>query len=87
MNIILFGPPGAGKGTQAEKILKVFELHKISTGDLLRNEVKNNTSLGIKIKSIIEKGKLVSDDIIFYLIENILNFLMLILLMKDGQFL
>ena len=48
MNIILFGPPGAGKGTQANNIIRIFNLHKISTGDLLRNEVNNKTDLGNK---------------------------------------
>ena len=64
MNIILFGPPGSGKGTQGDKIIKNFNLHKISAGDLLREEVKKNTNLGNKIKSIIDKGLLVQDDII-----------------------
>ena len=73
MNINLFGPPGAGKGTQADNIIRVFNLHKISTGDLLRNEVNNKTDLGIKIKSIIEEGSLVSDDIINNLIIKILS--------------
>ena len=72
MNIILFGPPGAGKGTQADKIVKNFNLHKVSTGDLLREEIKNNTDLGKKIKSIIDKGSLISDNIINDLIENVL---------------
>ena len=72
MNIILFGPPGAGKGTQANNIVKKFNLLKISTGDLLREEIKNNTDLGTKIKSIINKGLLVSDDIINDLIANVL---------------
>ena len=73
MNIILFGPPGAGKGTQSNNIVNFFKLHKISTGDLLRNEVKNNTKLGDKINLIIKKGALVSDDIINDLIVNILS--------------
>ena len=64
MNIILFGPPGAGKGTQANNLVKNYNLHKISTGDLLRNEANKNTELGKKIKSIINKGMFVSDDII-----------------------
>ena len=64
VNIILFGPPGAGKGTQADKIVKNFNLYKVSTGDLLREEIKKNINLGNKIKSIIDKGLLVSDDII-----------------------
>ena len=73
MNIILFGPPGAGKGTQADKIVKDFNLYKVSTGDLLREEIKNNTDLGNKIKSTVDKGLLVSDNIINDLILNILS--------------
>ncbi len=73
MNIILFGPPGAGKGTQAENIIKDFNLTKISTGDLLRQEIKRKTELGNKISSIIDKGSLVSDKIINKLIINILS--------------
>ena len=73
MNIILFGPPGAGKGTQADNIVKSFDLHKVSTGDLLRDEISKKTNLGIKIKSIIEKGFFVSDEIINGLIKNILS--------------
>jgi len=72
VNIILFGPPGAGKGTQADKISKSFNLHKISTGDLLRREISNKTQLGKKIKSIIDKGQFVSDDTINDLIDKIL---------------
>ena len=72
MNIILFGPPGAGKGTQADNISKSFNLHKISTGDLLRNEIYKKTSLGIKIKTIIDKGSFVPDEIINDLISKIL---------------
>ena len=71
MNIILFGPPGAGKGTQAENIVKSFNLYKVSSGDLLRNEVSKKTNLGNEIKSTIEKGALVSDKIINNLIIKI----------------
>ena len=73
MNIILFGPPGAGKGTQADNMVKNFNLNKISTGDLLREEIKNNTDLGNKIKSKMDQGLLVSDDIINGLIDKILS--------------
>ena len=70
MNIILFGPPGAGKGTQANKIAKKFNLEKISTGDLLRNEVKKNTDIGKKVKPIIDKGSFVPDSLISDLLNN-----------------
>ena len=73
MNIILFGPPGVGKGTQANNMVKNFNLYKISTGDLLRNEIKKNTDLSRKIKSKIDQGLLVSDEIISDLIVNILS--------------
>jgi len=69
----MFGPPGAGKGTQSENLAKDLNLFKVSTGDLLREEVKNKSSLGIKIKNIIDNGLLVSDDIIDNLIEKILS--------------
>ena len=72
MNIILFGPPGAGKGTQADNIVKSFNLHRVSSGDLLRDEISKKTNLGSQIKSIIEKGSFVSDEIINDLIEKIL---------------
>jgi len=73
VNIILFGPPGAGKGTQATKIVKKFNLHKISTGDLLREEIKNNTDLGNEIKSMMDAGSLISDNIINDLITKVIS--------------
>ena len=60
MKIILIGPPGAGKGTQANNLVKEFNLHKISTGDLLRDEIKNNTTLGNEIKlAILKKAAII----------------------------
>ena len=73
MNIILFGPPGAGKGTQGTKIVKKFNLPKVSTGDLLREEIKNNTDLGNKIKSMMDKGSLIFDNIINDLIAKVIS--------------
>ena len=73
MNIVLFGAPGAGKGTQANYISDEFNLSKISSGDLLRKEIKKKSSLGIKIKTIIDKGSLVSDNIIDNLIEKVVS--------------
>ena len=69
MNIVIFGPPGAGKGTQSNFIVKKFKLHQLSTGALLRNEIHNKTNLGKKISSIINVGNLVSDEIVGNLIE------------------
>ena len=63
MNIILFGPPGAGKGTQAQYIVKKYDYFQLSTGDLLRDEIKNKSELGKKISKIIGKGKFVTDEI------------------------
>ena len=73
MNIILLGLPGSGKGTQGNILSKVFNLYKISTGDLLRDEIKKKGTLINKIKAVIDKGLLVSDDIINNLVENILS--------------
>ena len=73
MNIVLFGPPGAGKGTQSNLIVKRFNLHQLSTGELLRNEIKNNTELGKKISSIINLGNLVSDKTVGDLIEKYIS--------------
>ena len=73
MNIIIFGPPGAGKGTQSKFIVKQYNLHQLSTGDLLREEIKNKTELGSKISSIINSGELVSDTIVTNLIEKFIS--------------
>ena len=70
MNVIIFGPPGAGKGTQAQNIVKKFKLYQISTGDLLRNEVKNQTPIGKDIENIISKGDFATDEIVNELIKN-----------------
>ena len=70
MNIIIFGPPGAGKGTQSDFIVRKFNLFKLSTGDLLRAEIKQKSLLGNKIRSAVNSGSLVSDEIINTLIEN-----------------
>ena len=73
MNLIIIGPPGAGKGTQSNNIVNDFDLKQVSTGDLLRNEIKLQTDLGKKIESIINKGELASDDVVNVLIEKIIS--------------
>ena len=72
MNVIIFGPPGAGKGTQANNIVHKFDLYQVSTGDLLRNEVKNKTNIGKDIENIISKGDFATDEIVNELIKNII---------------
>lgn len=69
----MFGPPGSGKGTQGDKLVKKFNLFRISSGDLLREEVRKNTNLGKQINLTLEKGNLVSDEIINKLIESIVS--------------
>tara|TARA_B100000886_G_C20421918_1_gene492025 strand:- start:2914 stop:3480 length:567 start_codon:yes stop_codon:yes gene_type:complete len=73
MNLVIFGPPGAGKGTQSSFIKKKFKLYQLSTGELLREEIKNKTKLGTKISSIINSGELVSDLIVSKLIEKFIS--------------
>jgi len=73
MNIVIFGPPGAGKGTQSKFIVNKFNLYQLSTGDLLRKEIKDKTQLGSEISSIINSGELVSDKIVSNLIEKFVS--------------
>tara|TARA_X000000950_G_scaffold9300_1_gene10288 strand:- start:392 stop:964 length:573 start_codon:yes stop_codon:yes gene_type:complete len=73
MNIVIFGPPGAGKGTQSNLIVQEFKLHQLSTGELLRKEITNKTKLGDEISSIINSGNLVSDKIVGDLIEKYIS--------------
>ena len=73
MNIILFGPPGAGKGTQAKYLVKKLNGFQISTGDILREEIKKDTEIGRKIINNMNEGKFVSDDIVNRLIKNVLH--------------
>ena len=72
MNVVIFGPPGAGKGTQAQNIVKKFNLNQVSTGDLLRIEIKNKSEIGKEIEEIISKGDFATDDIVNKLIKNII---------------
>ena len=73
MNLVIFGPPGAGKGTQSKFIVKKYNLHQLSTGELLRNEIINKTNLGSEISLIMNKGNLVSDNIVSDLIERFIS--------------
>lgn len=73
MNIVLIGPPGAGKGTQARMLQKFHHLDIISTGDILRDEIKRETSIGLKIKETIENGFFPSDDLVLSVFEDFLK--------------
>jgi adenylate kinase len=73
LNLILFGPPGAGKGTQALRLAEKYELMHISTGDILRKEISDKTELGLKVKSIMDKGELVSDKILIDILQSVID--------------
>ena len=73
LNIALFGPPGAGKGTQSKKLLEKYNLTYISTGDMLRSEISQGTALGLEAKSVIEQGGLVSDELVVKMIESTIS--------------
>ncbi len=70
MNLILLGAPGAGKGTQAEKICAKFSIPAVSTGNIIREALKNETEMGLKAKSFIESGRLVPDDVVIGIIKD-----------------
>jgi len=73
INLILFGPPGSGKGTQAEMLVEKYNLLHISTGDLFRYEIGNKTPLGVEAKSYMDKGELVPDSVTIRMLENKVN--------------
>lgn len=72
-NIILFGPPGSGKGTQSEKLITTYGLKHLSTGDLLRTEISKQTPLGLEAKSIMDRGQLVPDEVVIGMISSALE--------------
>lgn len=72
-NLILFGPPGSGKGTQSEKLIAKYGLKHLSTGDLLRSEIAGQTALGIEAKKIMDKGQLVPDEVVIGMISSALD--------------
>jgi len=72
-NLILFGPPGSGKGTQSSRIAEKYNLVHISTGDIFRREIRNKSALGLKVQSIIERGELVPDDLLVDILRSALQ--------------
>ncbi|OFX36012.1 MAG: adenylate kinase [Bacteroidetes bacterium GWA2_32_17] len=73
LNIVLFGPPGSGKGTQSERLIKQFELIHLSTGDILRAQIAEKTKLGLEAKQIMDKGELVPDNVVVGMISGIIE--------------
>jgi len=72
-NIILFGPPGSGKGTQSERLVLKYGLKHLSTGDILRSEIAGQTPLGLQAKKIMDQGKLVPDEVVIGMISSALD--------------
>ena len=72
-NLILFGPPGSGKGTQSEKLISKYGFKHLSTGDLLRSEITNETPLGMEAKNFMDKGQLVPDEVVIGMISSALD--------------
>src|ERR1700685_4634702 len=72
-NLILFGPPGSGKGTQSEKLIAKYNLKHLSTGDLLRSEIVGKTPLGLEAKKFMDKGQLVPDEVVIGMISSALD--------------
>lgn len=70
LNLVLFGPPGAGKGTQSEKLIQTYNLVHLSTGDLLRSQIAAGTELGLRAKQLMDHGLLVPDEVVIGMIEN-----------------
>ncbi|SDT53371.1 adenylate kinase [Mucilaginibacter mallensis] len=73
LNLVLFGPPGAGKGTQSQKLIEKYGLIHLSTGDLLRGEISQGTPLGLEAKKLMDHGKLVPDEVVIGMISNKLD--------------
>lgn len=73
LNIVLFGPPGAGKGTQSERIIEKYHLTHISTGDLFRKNIKEGTELGLRAKSFMDAGNLVPDEVVVGMVDDFLK--------------
>ncbi|MBD2752036.1 adenylate kinase [Spirosoma validum] len=70
LNLVLFGPPGAGKGTQSEKLIRKYNLVHLSTGDLLRSQIAAGTELGLRAKQLMDQGLLVPDEVVIGMIDN-----------------
>lgn len=73
LNLVLFGPPGAGKGTQSQRLIEKYQLIHLSTGDLLRNEISKGTDLGLEAKKLMDQGQLVPDAVVIGMIQNKLD--------------